>query len=389
MSIVLQNIPLDEKIRDFRLPRIGDPLSPTEAKELAVQVAYRGIGRVGPNPLVGAVIVSEDHRFISAGAHEKVGDHHAEINALKNVPVGCGLDSATMYVTLEPCAHQGRTPACAPIVANSGIRKVIYGLIDPNPKVSGKGAAFINQHGVTCTLDTSWHSAKTPAEVFLWQMREQKPFVAMKCATSLDGQMAYQGDSRAWITGKRARNYGHFLRCYYDAIVVGINTLIADDPKLDTRDALLDGKANCSPIKVVIDPNGRGLAEHANWHVLTSSPEKTIWITKPTVKLGVNPAELGARHLTLDPVTETSRFSAIAIQQALYAEGITSILLEGGAGLYEDFVKERTLQRIHWFQAGKILGTQDTIPAVKLPLAGLKAETITRLDDDWLIDLKS
>ncbi len=386
MTVSLCGKPLDQYIAELQIPKFGDPMSPDEAKALAVGIAYKGLGKVAPNPLVGAVVVSEDYRFISAGSHEKLGDHHAEINALLHVPNGCRLDGATMYVTLEPCAHHGRTPACAPVVATSGLSRVVYGLTDPNPKVRGKGAEILQSHGIKCTLDETWHSAQTLPEVFLYQMQHKKPFVALKCATSLDGYIGYCGDQRAWITGERARRYGHFLRCYYDAIIIGVNTLIADNPTLDTRDAIVPDRQNIVPYKVVIDPQGRGLAQKKAWNILAKAPDRVLWLTKEGVAQSNDLAATGATQITVP--TSNGKFSADSILNALKEKGITSVLLEGGAGIYSTFAHSDALRRIHWFQANKIFGSTNTIPAFKDAVTNFTASTFTPLGDDWLIDLR-
>ena len=220
--------PKDAALRSLQLPAIGSKLSPQACKELAVLIAGRGIGQVAPNPLVGAVLVDADHGFLGAGAHERLGQAHAEVNALdyaEQHQQHGRIRGGTLYVTLEPCAHSNRTPACATTLASTGLAKVVYGLVDPNPRVDGRGAKILEQAGIRAELDHTWSATCSElAEIFLCNVRQQRPFVALKVALSLDGLIALPGSQRAWITGPRARAYGHFLRIYYDAIVIGRGT---------------------------------------------------------------------------------------------------------------------------------------------------------------------
>ncbi len=352
-----QPLAKDQRLAALELPRPGTPLSPEEAKALAEVVALRGVGKVAPNPLVGAVIVDERHAFVSAGAHERVGERHAEIQAL-DAAEGQGLQDrvrgGTLYVTLEPCAHQNRTPPCAPRVAASGIARVVYGVQDPNPLVDGKGAAILAARGVACIHDRSWEPAcRDLAEIFLWNVERSMPFVGLKVATSLDGVMARRGDRRAFITGPRARAYGHFLRTYYDAIVVGRRTLLLDDPDLGPRDALVPGRM---PLRIVLDPRGAALAEcdPSKLRLFARDPESVLWVVGPGTTAS-SVARLGARSVEV-PLDASGRFPPDALLAALQRENVTSLLLEGGAGLYADFLAAGSVQKLHHFQAPIVLG---------------------------------
>ena len=387
--------PLDAAITALKLPEPGTALTPLEAKDLATLIALRGLGRVAPNPLVGAVIVDDQHRFVSAGAHEKLGEAHAEVAALR-AAAAAGLSQAvsggTMYVTLEPCAHVNRTPACAPQVAASGVARVIYGSLDPNPKVSGKGAGIINAAGIRCDSDPSWtDDCERLAQIFLWNMRQSKPYVGLKVATSLDGIMARRGDQRAWITGPRARAYGHFLRVYYDAILVGAGTMLADDPSLDPRDSLWPGR---TPIRVVLDPRGRALTArpNANWKILSHEPSRVLWVIGEAHAKEVETQtkmimDVGAQVLSL-PLSNDGMIAPTLILGELWKRGITSLLLEGGLGVYRSFLDRQCVNQIHLFQAPKLLGGgPDAMyfgdAAKSLELG---APRLTPLGTDWLID---
>lgn len=372
-------------------------MTPEAAKQLATTWALRGVGKVAPNPLVGAVLVDREHRFLAAGAHELVGSHHAEINAfeafakLAERRPDLTLLGGTLYVTLEPCAHASRTPACAPRVATSGVARVVYGALDPNPAVNGLGAAILSAAGVKVQHDLEWQDeCERLAEIFLWNIRNRSPFIALKAATSLDGFIARRGDRRAWITGDRARAYGHFLRTYYDAIVIGQQTLIADDPLLDTRQALNPGR---TPFRVALDPDGAALRSRPNatWRMIQREPERTLWVVGPAVdKSTLAPLqEHGVQTLTL-PIDEQGLFSPTVLATALGERGVTSLLLEGGAGLYGSFLKAGLVHKVHVFQAPRLMGATDalswTATAGPLTVAADSAIEITPLGDDWVIE---
>ena len=388
--------PKDAALRSLQLPAIGSKLSPQACKELAVLIAGRGIGQVAPNPLVGAVLVDADHGFLGAGAHERLGQAHAEVNALdyaEQHQQHGRIRGGTLYVTLEPCAHSNRTPACATTLASTGLAKVVYGLVDPNPRVDGRGAKILEQAGIRAELDHTWSATCSElAEIFLCNVRQQRPFVALKVALSLDGLIALPGSQRAWITGPRARAYGHFLRIYYDAIVIGRGTLLADDPRLDARDSVWHGRA---PRRVVLDPDASGLLAQPPelWRLLQYDPAGVIWMTGDRLS---HAAQLQVQHLqTMGgtcvhlPRDSHGAFSPGAILKALWQLQITSVLLEGGAGVYDPFLRAAAVDHLHAFQAAKILGA-----AEGLRFAAGAGEVIpsgparmTPLGEDWLVDL--
>lgn len=365
---------------------------------MAVLVAMRGLGNVAPNPLVGSVIVDREHRFLAAGAHEQVGSHHAEINAfvafdrLKVTTPEADATDGTLYVTLEPCAHANRTPACAAQLAPRGIKRVIFGTVDPNPAVNGRGAAILAAAGVSAEHDASWQDAcEELAEVFLWNMRFKMPFVALKAATSLDGAIARPGDQRAWITGARARAYGHFLRLHYDANMVGQRTLIADNPTLDTRDSLVKGRA---PIRVVIDPDGAALKSRdpKTWKLLGKDPERVFWIHRDDLVASDATKKLDDTGVVRIPITPTGEgfLDAKSILAQLADRHVTSVLLEGGAGLYGPFLAAGLVRRLHLFQGAQVFGGSQslnwTAQAGTLTLKSASATHITPLGDDWLVE---
>jgi diaminohydroxyphosphoribosylaminopyrimidine deaminase/5-amino-6-(5-phosphoribosylamino)uracil reductase len=382
------NHPKDELLRDLALPGSGTPCTPEAAQNLALAVALRGLGSVSPNPLVGAVLLDSANHFVGAAAHERLGGLHAEARLLADLTKSLGakalqqkLKGGRLFVTLEPCAHEGRTPSCARALAGSGLKEVIYGVIDPNPLVRGKGAGILREAGINA-VDASSHSDFKPwsaacedlAGVFRHNISTGRIFTGLKIASSMDGVVAFEGDRRIWITGERARAYGHFLRMAYDAIAVGAGTVLADHPRLNVRHPFLkDPSMSRTPRRVVVDPRGRALEFALGGNLVplvTEEPETTVWlIAHHGVELDlVHRAEArGIKVIAVPIEPESGRFIWSEVDGALQALGIRSVLLEGGAGLYASALGSgdgRTrpfVNKIHLFQSPQILG--DRSPA--------------------------
>jgi diaminohydroxyphosphoribosylaminopyrimidine deaminase / 5-amino-6-(5-phosphoribosylamino)uracil reductase len=201
----------------------------------ALRLARKGAGYVSPNPLVGCVIVSEDGRLIGKGYHERFGKAHAEINALDSVKDKNALNGATVYVTLEPCEHHGKTPPCAVTLSKLPLKRVIAGMIDPNPVVSGKGMKILEQAGITTAAGLLEDEAAHMNEAFIHYIRYQKPFVTLKIAQTLDGYIAAPDGNPKWISSEASRTRVHEWRSRYDAVLVGRNTALLDNPRLTVR----------------------------------------------------------------------------------------------------------------------------------------------------------
>ena len=213
---------------------------------LALRLAARAAGRTSPNPLVGAVVV-KNGRVVARGWHRKAGEPHAEAIALAKA--GAAARGATLYVTLEPCSHTNkRTPPCTPFVIASGVKRVVIAMIDPNPKVSGGGIKAIKKAGIEVVTGVLESEARVLNEAFIKHVAKKVPFVTLKVAQTLDGRIATATGESKWITGERAREEGHRLRDRNDAILVGINTVLKDDPALTTR--IPKGR---DPIRVIVD----------------------------------------------------------------------------------------------------------------------------------------
>jgi diaminohydroxyphosphoribosylaminopyrimidine deaminase / 5-amino-6-(5-phosphoribosylamino)uracil reductase len=299
-------------------------------------------------------------------------------------------------VTLEPCAHEHLTPSCAKTLVSAQVKKVTFGLIDPNPLVNGRGADILRAANIETVHDESWQTeCKRLADAFLWNVREGSPFVGLKAATGLDGTMARQGARRTWITSPRARSYGHFLRIVYDAIMIGRKTLVQDNPMLDTRNSQVPGR---SPRRIVLDPLGAGLTaiSTSSLNLLDEDPESVIWVTAPradkahTLKDSLAELEAsGIRRLTVS-YNERDGFDLEELLGALWQMNIRSILLEGGASLYGGFLSRGLVQKLHLFQAPKVFGGGDRILWTERWLneneRTLHDVTLTPLANDLLIE---
>lgn len=395
MSVSFHQCPEDEQSIDCTVPATGTPLSPESAKILALKVALWGTGKVSPNPLVGAVIVDRDHKFLGAGAHQEIGCPHAEVNAIAAAKAATGqkkISGCSIYITLEPCAHEGRTPSCARTLIAEKFASVIYGHEDPNPKVAGLGAEMIAKAGISCKLDPEWSAAcARRAEFFHWEMKHKIPFVGLKSAVSLDGAIALRGDRRSWITGERARAFGHYLRVKYDAIMIGTWTLLHDNPNLTPRNSVLTGPA---PWRIVVDPNGRGIetGSAANLNLLNKTSERVAWIITPLTAKRLNPLLIKHPHIDFIKMEFGNEgfFEPAEMLTMLHKKGITSLLLEGGSGLYRAFISRDLVNRYHIFQTARILSGDNKInfyeghsPALDRVPANVE---ITALGDDWLTE---
>jgi len=321
----------------------------------ALGLARRGLGRVWPNPAVGCVLV-RDGRVVGRGWTQPGGRPHAESEALARA--GAAARGAAAYVSLEPCSHHGQTPPCAEALVAAGIRRAVVALTDPDPRVSGRGISRLEAAGIPVSLGLLGAEAAELNAGFLSVVREGRPLVTWKTATTLDGRIATREGESRWITGEAARERAHLLRAGYDAIVVGIGTAAADDPELTCR---LPGLEAASPVRVVID--GR-LRLPLTSRLVSGAPTTPTWL----VTRSDAPAErrdvlqqAGVEVIAIEP-GEGDRPSLAATLAALGARGITRLLLEGGSQLAAAFLREGLVDRIAWFRAGQIFGG-DGLPA--------------------------
>lgn len=361
----------------------GDFLSYDEKyMRLAMQLAGNAIGRTSPNPLVGAVIV-KDNRVVGCGWHRKAGTPHAEIHALNQA--GELAQGADVYVTLEPCAHYGKTPPCAKALVEAKVKNVYGGLLDVNPKVAGKGFKILEDAGIHVEYGFLQDELRKQNEVFFKWIEHKKPFIVLKVAMTLDGKIATATGQSKWITNETSRAYGYKLRDIYDGIMVGINTVIEDNPMLTAR---VDGGKN--PIRIVVDSS---LKIDINANVVQDKSAKTIVAT--TDKADKDKIlKLQAQNVDVIVVDkdENDKVDIEKLLNILGQQNICSILVEGGATLSGSFVAKKLVDKVYFFIAPKIIGGKEA----KTPVAGtgilnlqealtLKDIQIEKLEEDILI----
>lgn len=361
----------------------GDFLSYDEKyMRLAMQLAGNAIGRTSPNPLVGAVIV-KDNRVVGCGWHRKAGTPHAEVHALNQA--GELAQGADVYVTLEPCAHYGKTPPCAKALVEAKVKNVYGGLLDVNPKVAGKGFKILEDAGIHVEYGFLQDELRKQNEVFFKWIEHKKPFVVLKAAMTLDGKIATATGQSKWITNETSRAYGYKLRDIYDGIMVGINTVIEDNPMLTAR---VDGGKN--PIRIVVDSS---LKIDINANVVQDKSAKTIIAT--TDKADKDKfLKLQAQDVDVIVVDkdENDKVDIEKLLDILGQKNICSILVEGGATLSGSFVAKKLVDKVYFFIAPKIIGGKEA----KTPVAGtgilnlqealtLKDIQIEKLEEDILI----
>lgn len=321
------------------------PLTDQEYMKRALELAKQGEGWTSPNPVVGAVIVKEG-RIIGEGCHLRCGQAHAERNAL----AACTEDpaGATMYVTLEPCCHEGRQPACTDAILAAKLARVVIGSADPNPLVDGRGAAMLRAHGVEVEENVMREECDRANEIFFHYIRTGRPYVAMKYAMSADGKIAaYTGESR-WVTGEIARNHVQVLRNRYRAIMVGVGTVLTDDPRLTCR---LEGGR--PPVRVICDSNLRTPVDAQV--VRTAGEAPTVLATCCAEEEKHRPyLEAGCQVLVVD--SADGRVDLDRLMTLLGEQEIASVLLEGGGTLNWAALNQGLVHRVYTYIAPKLFG---------------------------------
>jgi diaminohydroxyphosphoribosylaminopyrimidine deaminase/5-amino-6-(5-phosphoribosylamino)uracil reductase len=326
----------------------------------ALRQAKKGMGRTSPNPAVGAVIVRQG-RVIASGYHKRAGAPHAEVEALSRIG-GKARQGDTLYVTLEPCHHRGRTPPCTEAILRWGLQHVVVGMKDPNPHVTGGGCEFLAEKGVDVRVGILEPECRRLNEWFLKFVTTGRPFVIAKTALTMDGWTATVTGHSQWVTNERSRRFGHRLRDQVDGIMVGIGTVLADDPLLTTRLKRGPGK---DPVRIVVDTR---LKIPAGARVLHADSDAE---TVLAVGEGVSEKRLEAVRKsgisTLVCPKKEGKIDLTALMDRLGAMSVTSILLEGGAGLMGAMIRERLVDKFFFFKAPKILGGDDGIPMAAGP----------------------
>ena len=321
----------------------------------ALELAKRGEGYTSPNPMVGAVIV-KNGEIISSGYHKYFGGPHAEINALKDA--GRQAEGATIYVNLEPCSHYGKTPPCSLALIKAGIKKAVIAMEDPNPLVAGRGIKQLKKAGIEIKSGVLGKEARDLNEVFIKYISSDYPFIYLKMAQTLDGFLASKNGDSKWISNKKARLYTHKLRHKVDAILVGINTLINDNPRLTTR--LTDGTGKDS-LRIVLDTKLK-IPLHARIINQQSSADTLIVtakdINKEKKERLIN--KQGVEILSLD-LEENNEIPLKVLLKILHERNISSILVEGGGKINYSFLNNNLIDKLYAFIVPKILGGRDGI----------------------------
>jgi diaminohydroxyphosphoribosylaminopyrimidine deaminase/5-amino-6-(5-phosphoribosylamino)uracil reductase len=327
-----------------------------EAMRTALALARRGLGTVWPNPAVGCVIANND-RFVGRGWTQPGGRPHGETEALRRA--GEAARGATAYVSLEPCCHWGRTPPCVDALVETGVRRVVVALEDPDPRVAGAGLRRLRDAGLAVETGLCAAEATEVNSGFLSRLALGRPLVTLKLATSVDGRIATASGESQWITGPPARERAHAMRASHDAIMVGPGTVVADDPKLTCR---LPGLSHRSPVRVVIDRHLR-VPETAN--LIAGARSVPTWIL---ALRSADPArraaflERGVTLIDVDPDGE-GQIDLAAALAALGERGITRLLVEGGARLAAALFRAGLVDRLAWVHAPLLIGG-DGVPAI-------------------------
>lgn len=350
-------------VESIQRPQRGEKINDLQAMAWAIEEAKQGATRVSPNPLVGSVVVDAQGNFLSSGHHEFYGGPHAEVNAVQGLTTE-ELQGATVFVTLEPCAHEGKTPSCAKMLAKLPIKKVVYGLVDPNPLVAGQGAQILIESGIQAELfsvadiatnEFMHEQLEQVCEAFLKNFRNKEVFVGLKIATSLDGQISLENGESKWITGDEARLHSHYLRACYDMICVGAGTIRKDDPSLDVRHPSIQKE-----IKVlVIDPRGDIAKKFSQYKISKIHKAENIFFAVSDELIFAEfsnfPQEL-RRQIIPVSLMKKNVLNLKELLQKLYELKIRSLYVEGGGVTASAFLEQKLVDRLYIFQAPVLLG---------------------------------
>ncbi len=353
--------------------------------QMALDLARQALGRTSPNPMVGAVLV-KDGRVIGQGYHTRPGTPHAEIHALREA--GERAAGATLYVTLEPCCHQGRTGPCTEAILAAGVKRVVAAMTDPNPLVSGRGLERLRRAGVEVTVGVMEEDAQRLNEVFIKYITTRRPFVVLKTAMSLDGKIATRSGESQWITGPQARLAVHRLRDRYDAVLVGINTVLKDNPSLTTRIPQEDGR---DPVRVIVDSLARTPPE-ARVITQQSSAPTIIAVTEKAPAQNLRRLERAGAQIVVVP-GNGPRVDLAGLMAELGRREITSVLVEGGGEIHASFLEARLVDKVIWFIAPRIIGGRQAPgpvggegPARLVDAIRLKDVSLSRYGEDLCVE---
>ena len=351
--------------------------------QLALTLGRRGLGRTWPNPAVGAVVV-KDGVIVGRGWTQPGGRPHAEPEALKRA--GEAARGATLYVTLEPCSHFGKSPPCADAVIAAGIARVVAAIEDPNPEVAGRGHAKLRAAGIRVDVGLFAEEAARDHAGHFRRVRDTRPHVILKLAVSADDKIAGAGHEQVAITGEAARTRVHLLRAQSDAILVGIGTVLADDPLLTCR---LPGMAARSPVRIVLD---RALRTPGDSRLVHTARETPLWVVASELAEAPAAARLGAAGAQVMRVAPTaaSGLDLPAVLHALAEKGITRLMVEGGSRVASSFVAAGLVDEVWLLRGAQPIGADGIAALDALPLSEItqsprfKVRASERLDKDKL-----
>jgi diaminohydroxyphosphoribosylaminopyrimidine deaminase/5-amino-6-(5-phosphoribosylamino)uracil reductase len=353
--------------------------------QMALGLAIKGEGFTSPNPMVGAVVV-KDGRVVGSGYHQMAGGPHAEVNAID--AAGKLAKGATLYVTLEPCNHTGRTPPCTRKILEAGIKRVVVSMMDPNEDVAGGGAGFLEQRGIRVTTGVCREQARKLIEAFVKFVRTRRPFVIAKCAATLDGRIATRSGDSKWVTGEKSRQFVHRLRHAVDGILVGINTVRTDNPSLTTR--LPDGLGK-DPVRIILDTH-LSISPEAKLLRQESAADTILVVGKPVMQDKQTALEKDGIRV-IQSKLKNGLIDMDALMDRLGAMGLTSLLIEGGSRVLTSAFSAGIVDKVFFFYAPKILGGDDGIPICSGPSPELMSQSIAvnninvrRFGDDVMIE---
>ncbi|SFV88316.1 Diaminohydroxyphosphoribosylaminopyrimidine deaminase / 5-amino-6-(5-phosphoribosylamino)uracil reductase [hydrothermal vent metagenome] len=329
----------------------------TQFMSLALKLARKGQYGVQSNPMVGCVIV-KNNKTLATGYHQTFGEAHAEINALTKI--NHQANDATLYVTLEPCAHQGKTPPCTQAIINAGIKTVIIATLDPNPLVSGKGVTMLKNAGIIIKIGLLEDQAKQLNRAYIKRMQTNLPFVTCKIAMSLDGKIAMASGESKWITSEAARLDVQKLRAKHQAIMTGSGTILADNPSMTVR---LDQYKN-SPLRVVID--GKNQITNTTLNIFSNDANTSIFNPKNT------------------PLNKTGKLALSNVLSQLATQNINSVLLEAGPGLISAMIKAKLIDEFILYTAPILMGN-NAISMTNLPIQTMDKHLALSINDIRMI----
>lgn len=317
----------------------------------ALELARKATGKASPNPMVGAVLVKEGH-IIGEGFYSYKDKTHAEVKAIgQALSQGSSVERATLYINLEPCSHEGRTPPCTKAIIESGVSSVVVGMTDPDLRVSGKGCEQLRQAGISVEVGLLEKECCELNRAYIKHRTFGLPYVILKIAATLDGRIADAHGKSQWITGDGARCYAHRLRSSVDAIIVGVNTVLKDNPKLTVR---LPG-VEAAPLRIILDSH---LKIPLSSHVLNDALVSKTWIVTLEKDKEKRAALLQKGATVLSAECEDGKIALFPLLKNLASDGVTALMVEGGASTNTSFLKSRFVDQVDYFFAPKILGAE-------------------------------